>query len=309
MTSDRRYAIRDMRYALRFLHRHARLRQRLPAADRIRDGDVQIAVARPFAIRGLQTHRSMPEALRHPYAVLADAFGDFGLNRHGAGVAGDFHRAAVEDAALGSRLGVNPQFVFRVHLVEPQVVLSGELRVLADLAGEQVELAGFRLGRSLPRRDGRLPGVAQCFRSELDLAARRVEFELLQFVRQLFFLERDRQRHETRRSLGGADRFKRRAPAAALGERADVDAQGGQLTVDVVDLVLVLEVVAQPQPLAELLVDPQRAPALADRLDHGPAQEHAILDDVQRIVALQVRRLGQDHVGVPLGIVRDDADE
>src|SRR5512145_2525821 len=102
---------------------HKRLRQRLPAAHRIGNGEMHVTVARASVKRRLQAHGTVPEALRHPHAVFADAFGDPGLDVDLARITGDLDDIAAGDATLGSRPGMDPQLVLGVHLIQPEVVL------------------------------------------------------------------------------------------------------------------------------------------------------------------------------------------
>ena len=66
------------------------------------------------------------------------------------------------------------------------------------------------------------------------------------------------------------------------------------------------EEVAQAEPFAQLLENPQSRPALAQRFDDRLADEDLPADDGERVVPLQVARIGQDHVGEPGRVVHAD---
>jgi hypothetical protein len=149
-----------------------------------------------------------------------------------------------------------------------------------------VELAVLRFRRVDPGRDRVIPGIAQGPARQLDLAAGRVP------------------------PVGRACILARDLEVARLLELIERDADpfgpGEELLADIVHFVLVLEEIAQSQALAKRSVNPQCTPALAQRLDHRLADEHAVADLEQRVIAFQVGRLGEHDVGVPRAVIHED---
>jgi hypothetical protein len=94
---------------------------------------VYIAVAGAHPISRLQAHRDVAEALIHVHAIGSDAFRHRSGDLHAADVAGHRHGIAVDNAAFGGRLGVNPERIVGIDLMQPLIVLRGELRVLRPL--------------------------------------------------------------------------------------------------------------------------------------------------------------------------------
>ena len=141
-------------------------------------------------------------------------------------------------------------------------------------------MPGFGCGRFLPRPgSGELPAF-QRLGGDLDLAAGRVPIVT-----------------SSLRPAGSSSITLQ----AQLVER---DAQRRELLADVIFFVRVLEVIGQAQAFAQLFVNPQRDLASPCGSITG-WRRGLVAHRQQRIVAFQVGRFGQDHIGKPCGVVQE----
>ena len=147
------------------------LAERLAAADRIGIGTCSTGVAGAHAVSGAQPLGVVTKAGRHVHAIGPDGGRRQQADVHGADGAGDLIPDRCRSGPACGHVNVHPQPRLVLILVQVLIVLGGELRMLANLAGKQVELARRRVRAAPPRPARPAKPAWPSLRCNLDLAA------------------------------------------------------------------------------------------------------------------------------------------
>ena len=227
----------------------------------------------------------------HVHAVLPDRLGEEGLDDPFPHRALHVDLDVVGDPEPGRLLRVDPEAVLRVQGQEPPVVLQGRVGEVGITAHEEPVLPLRRLRYGTVGGQGVLSVLLEPRGKELDLPGGRPEPALGPLL-----------------SVPGVAGLGPHAPLRQGLPR--LFRKGPHLVLDVL-VHVVVEVLAQAEPLCQLLHDPvvrlrveQGLDDLVPLDDEGPQR----LLRVERVLALQVGRLREDDVGLPGHVRGEDVD-